>query len=298
MSTHDDHAAHGEGKGHAHHVTPMPVYFAVFGALMVLTGITVWVAQFDFGAANTLVAMLVATIKASLVALIFMHLLYEERLNSVAFGFGLIFVALFFIFTLADVLTRGFIDPIQEHGVIEQQRVAALRVEYEKQFPPQGAAPAVVPGVGIPADERTERPLPPGAMPEPVPGVEGAVPGAEGAVPGAEGVLPGAEQAVPGVEGAVPGAEGAVPGAEGVVPGAEGAVPGAEGAVPVDGVIPPSGAAPGTAPGAAPAAGEVAAPAGQPADDDAEPVPGADVPGGAPPGTPAQPGNVPPVQQP
>lgn len=283
MSTHDDHAAHSEGKGHSHHVTPMPVYFAVFGALMVLTAITVWVSQFDFGAANTLVAMLVATIKASLVALIFMHLLYEERLNSVAFGFGLIFVALFFIFTLADVLTRGFIDPMQKHGVMEQQRVAALRVEYEKQFPPQGVAPAVVPGAGVPVDERTERPLPPGAMPEPVPGVEGAAPGFDGVLPGAENAVPGVEGAPPGAEGVVPGAEGAVP--EGAVP--EGAVP--EGAVPADGVIPPTGAAgEGAVPGAAPA--------GQPGE--AEPVPGQDVPGGAPPGTPAQPGNLPPVQQP
>ncbi|MCB9542945.1 MAG: cytochrome C oxidase subunit IV family protein [Myxococcales bacterium] len=210
MSTHDEHAAHAEGKDHHHHVTPMPVYFAVFGALMVLTAITVWIAQFHFGAANTLVAMLVATIKASLVALIFMHLLYDERLNAVAFGFGLIFVALFFIFTLADVMTRGYIDPIREPGVMQNERVAALRLEYEKQFPVQSAFQPAAPGAGLPADER------PAVVPDPSL--------APGATPGAEGASP--------VEGAVPG-----------VDGAEGAVEGAEGALPAEGVMPAEGAA-------------------------------------------------------
>ena len=77
----DDHG-HGEHEHH-HHVTPIPVYLAVFGALLFFTFITVWIAQFDFGVMTTPIAMLVATIKASLVALIFMHLLYEEGLNSV-----------------------------------------------------------------------------------------------------------------------------------------------------------------------------------------------------------------------
>ena len=46
--------------------------------LLVLTVVTVGVAQFDFGNWNIIVAMFVASIKAALVAMFFMHLKYED----------------------------------------------------------------------------------------------------------------------------------------------------------------------------------------------------------------------------
>ncbi|MCB9539476.1 MAG: cytochrome C oxidase subunit IV family protein [Myxococcales bacterium] len=153
MSQAHDHAHDDHAHDAHHHVTPMIVYWGVFGALLVLTAVTVWIAQFHFGAANTLVAMAVATVKASLVALFFMHLLHDERLNSLAFVFGLIFVALFFIFTLADVYSRGFIDPIQDIHGYEKAQVAELRLEAEKAAPPAAAAAPVDPAA-VPADER------------------------------------------------------------------------------------------------------------------------------------------------
>jgi caa(3)-type oxidase subunit IV len=122
------HAGHGEGP----HITPLPVYFAVFGALLVLTGVTVGIAQFDFGAANTLIAMIVAAVKATLVALFFMHLLHEERLNGLAFVFGLLFVALFFIFTLTDVYTRGYVDPQLDNLAQQHEQVRELELAAEK----------------------------------------------------------------------------------------------------------------------------------------------------------------------
>ncbi len=76
MSQAHDHAHdHDHSHDAHHHVTPLVVYWGVFGALLVLTAVTVWIAQFHFGAATTLIAMAVATVKASLVALFFMHLL-------------------------------------------------------------------------------------------------------------------------------------------------------------------------------------------------------------------------------
>ena len=66
MSHHDTHAA-GEHAHGEHHITPLWLYNTIFGALLVLTVVTVWIAQFDFGSANTVIAMFVATIKASLV---------------------------------------------------------------------------------------------------------------------------------------------------------------------------------------------------------------------------------------
>lgn len=157
---HDDHGHH-DGP----HVTPLPIYFAVFGALLVLTVVTVWIAGFDFGAANTAIAMLVATVKATLVAAIFMHLLYDERLNALAFVFGLIFVSLFFIFTMLDVFTRQHIDPARGNHALAAAAVDDLRLEVEKA---QKIEPAPVPGdeALAPADERAF--VPPPAPPAPV----------------------------------------------------------------------------------------------------------------------------------
>ena len=60
--------------------------------------------------------MVVATIKASLVAFFFMHLLHDERLNLITFGFGLLFVSLFFLFPLLDITSRTFVDPIKDNS--------------------------------------------------------------------------------------------------------------------------------------------------------------------------------------
>jgi len=73
----ENHSAHSEGH-HGHFVVPAAAYVAVFVALLILTVVTVAVAQVDLGPANMPVAMLVATMKASLVALIFMQLKYDD----------------------------------------------------------------------------------------------------------------------------------------------------------------------------------------------------------------------------
>ena len=132
MSDHSAHDTHHEGH---HHVTPLWVYNAVGGGLLFMTAVTVWIANFDFGPANTLIAMLVATVKASLVALFFMHLLHEERLNAVTFVFGLLFVGLFFLFPLVDLGTRTYVDPIMEPlSETTQKRMAVDRNANSKVF--------------------------------------------------------------------------------------------------------------------------------------------------------------------
>ena len=55
------------------------MFLGVLLALLFLTFITVWVAQFDFGSANMLIAMSIASVKASLVIGFFMHLKYEPN---------------------------------------------------------------------------------------------------------------------------------------------------------------------------------------------------------------------------
>jgi caa(3)-type oxidase subunit IV len=103
--THMNQGHHEEHAGH--HIFPVKSAFIVWGALMVLTIITVVVARFDLGMANFAVAMLVATIKAMLVLLYFMGLKYDHKENAVIFGASILFVAIFMILTFTDLLSRG-----------------------------------------------------------------------------------------------------------------------------------------------------------------------------------------------
>ena len=84
------------------HVVELRVLLAVFAALLLLTAVTVAVSYFNFGAFNLLVAMGVATIKAALVALWFMHLRYDSGLPAFVFLLGVAFLGLFLIFAMLD----------------------------------------------------------------------------------------------------------------------------------------------------------------------------------------------------
>jgi cytochrome c oxidase subunit IV len=65
-----DHSAHDHSK----------TYVNVLLALAVLTAVTVGVSRIDLGrGGNIAVGLLVATVKASLVVMFFMHLKYEQR---------------------------------------------------------------------------------------------------------------------------------------------------------------------------------------------------------------------------
>ncbi len=89
-----------------YHLTPFKTYMVVFLSLLVLTVLTVWVATVDFGAANAFIAFGIATVKAMLVLLYFMHLKYEVTTNRVIMASGFFFLALLFIFVLIDIVTR------------------------------------------------------------------------------------------------------------------------------------------------------------------------------------------------
>jgi len=89
-----------------HHVLPFSLYVKIFLSLLFLTVVTVWVAQFDFGSLNTFIAMAVATVKATLVGLYFMHLKYDEKTNSVCLLAGVFFLIVMFAFIAIDVYTR------------------------------------------------------------------------------------------------------------------------------------------------------------------------------------------------
>jgi cytochrome c oxidase subunit IV len=91
------------------HVVSRKIYFAIFGALMVLTAVTVWVATFDLGRWNAIVALSIAVLKATLVVLYFMHVRYSSKLTWVFIFAGVIWLIILFAFTLSDYLTRGWV---------------------------------------------------------------------------------------------------------------------------------------------------------------------------------------------
>ena len=99
-----------EHTEHSHAVTSPKVYAGVLAALLVLTGLTVTAAGIDFGAYNTVIALIIATMKASLVALFFMHLRHD-KFNSVVFLGGIFFLGVFLIFTLFDIDSRVVVLP-------------------------------------------------------------------------------------------------------------------------------------------------------------------------------------------
>ena len=91
------------------HVVSRKTYFGIFGALMVLTALTVWVATFDLGRWNAIMALSIAVVKATLVVLYFMHVRYSSKLTWVFVCAGIIWLIILFAFTLSDFLTRGWV---------------------------------------------------------------------------------------------------------------------------------------------------------------------------------------------
>jgi cytochrome c oxidase subunit IV len=84
------------------HVIPLRVLLLVWATLLVLTGVTVGVRGIDLGAWGLWVAMAIATVKASLVLLYFMHMRYDRPINAIVFVAALLFVTLFVGFALLD----------------------------------------------------------------------------------------------------------------------------------------------------------------------------------------------------
>jgi cytochrome c oxidase subunit 4 len=92
-------------NGGAHglaHVMPVKVLAAIWVALLVLTFVTVAVTWVEMGSLNLWVALAIATLKASLVALYFMHLRYDRPINAIVFLTAFVFVMLFVGLALTD----------------------------------------------------------------------------------------------------------------------------------------------------------------------------------------------------
>ena len=89
------------------HIVPVRVYITIFLVLLVGTALTVAAAFVDFPwRFNTIVALTIATIKATFVVLYFMHVRYSSRLIWVIFAAALFWMAILFALTFSDYQTR------------------------------------------------------------------------------------------------------------------------------------------------------------------------------------------------
>ncbi len=88
------------------HIVPYKTFAIVWIGLLILTGITITVAQYDFGAWNVWVALGIAVIKSGLVVAVFMHMKYESRLFKLSLFAALLILAVFIGLNFFDVLYR------------------------------------------------------------------------------------------------------------------------------------------------------------------------------------------------
>src|SRR5437763_5595834 len=95
-----------------HHQPTVKSYYLVFAGLIALTALTVWASSLHLVPGWHLgVGLAIATAKALLVILIFMHVYYSTRLTWVVALGSLFWLALLIAGTLMDYLSRSWLMP-------------------------------------------------------------------------------------------------------------------------------------------------------------------------------------------
>lgn len=95
-----------------HHVASKKMYFAIFGALMVLTALTVFAATVDLGPLNIVVALAIAGTKALLVIMYFMHLRFSKPLTQIVVAGGLLWLVIMVSGIITDYVSRGWLGQV------------------------------------------------------------------------------------------------------------------------------------------------------------------------------------------
>ena len=90
------------------HIASVRTLVSVFFALMVLTAVTTAVAFLDFGAFSTVIALLIAGVKAALVVWFFMNVRFNTRLTPVLIVAAILFLGILFSLTFVDYFSRGW----------------------------------------------------------------------------------------------------------------------------------------------------------------------------------------------
>ena len=120
MSTQNDtHTTHADG----HEVHGSAIYLKTLLILFVLTAITVGASYINFGSGNVAIALFIATIKAILVALFFMHLKDDKPMYGIIASAGFIFLGIFLMFDLLDYDARVKYQPFNYSPVVSTEKI-------------------------------------------------------------------------------------------------------------------------------------------------------------------------------
>jgi cytochrome c oxidase subunit 4 len=109
-----DHSAYHDPSNvtnpeHAEHHIVTPVEYAiVFGTLLTFTGITVKAAFVNLGVLNPIIALAIASTKAVIVILFFMHVKYQSKLIKMTVGAGFFTFLVLITMTLSDYMSRAW----------------------------------------------------------------------------------------------------------------------------------------------------------------------------------------------
>lgn len=119
-------------KPHAH---PVWLYWGIFFTLVILTGLTVFLAGYDFGKLSVVVTLLIAGTKSMFVLGFFMHLAYDSKFFAVVISSSLIFLSLLILFCVLDVDSRAEVDPQTANFLPRDEKVFKYAKENPESLP-------------------------------------------------------------------------------------------------------------------------------------------------------------------
>ena len=93
---------------HEHHIVSPMVYVVILICLLVGTGLTVWASFVEMGPWKPVIALAIATSKAMLVVLYFMHVKYSSKLTKLTVGAGIFTFLALIGMTLTDYMSRAW----------------------------------------------------------------------------------------------------------------------------------------------------------------------------------------------
>lgn len=132
---------------HEHHVTSVATLVATFVALVALTVATSALSFVNLGRADIWVTLGIATLKAALVATIFMHLIHDKAFNGIILLGTILFGGLFIGFTLMD--SRQYSPEVEAYSATVEQQAYADKLMNE---PAPAADDAEAPAEGAEAE--------------------------------------------------------------------------------------------------------------------------------------------------
>ncbi|MGO9317732.1 MAG: cytochrome C oxidase subunit IV family protein [Terracidiphilus sp.] len=97
-----------ETNEHARHIVSPGVYLVILFALLLGTALTVWASYVDLGFWNPVIALAIATTKAVLVVLYFMHVKYSTKLTKLTIVAGIFMFLVLISMTLTDYISRAW----------------------------------------------------------------------------------------------------------------------------------------------------------------------------------------------